>query len=151
MAARHSPAIPVIDFRRQSMSLEWHASSGKWSACTEAPALVHGIALIRAAQPNICVYGHGGQLHLQVGTDQYTLAESTPQLKFVRDSASFGLRRRLVVEAASGDEIFSHAYWNGQGDDFFRWLTMRTGDMQWRIANGRLWSDGVEAAVLRAS
>ena len=151
MAATHSTAIPVIDFRRQSMSLEWHASSGKWTACTDAPPLVRGIALIRAAQPNICVYGHDGQLYLQVGTGQYALSESTPQLKFVRDSSSFGLRRRFVVETAAGEEIFSHAYWNSQGDEFFRWLIARAGDPQWRTTNGRLWSNGVDAAALRAS
>ncbi len=150
MATSHPTAIPVIDFRRQNMSLEWHAESGKWTACTDAPPLVRGIALIRAAQPNVCVYGQGGQLHLQVDTHRYALAESTPQLKFLRDSASFGLRRRFVVESATGEELFSHAYWSGQGDEFFRWLTARAGDPQWRTANGRLWSDGVEAAVLRA-
>lgn len=151
MAPTSSAAIPVIDFRRRSLMLEWHLANATWTACDDPPTLLYGIALIRASQPNVCVYGLGGQLHVQIGTEQYALSESSPQLTFARDSVSLGLRRRFAVESEMGGELFSHTYWNGQGDDFFRWLTSRASDPQWRSECGRIWSAGVEAAVLRAS
>ena len=151
MASAQPTAIPVIDFRRQNMLLDWHALSGTWTACDVPPALVHGVALIRAGQPNICVYGRGGRLHLQVGPDQYALSENSPRIRCTRGLASFGLRRHFSVESSTGGVLFSHAYWTGQGDDFFRWLARRADDADWRAANGRRWSEGVEAAVLRSS
>jgi len=152
MASIPPPAIPVIDFRRQSMTLEWRPLSGTWTACDVPPALVHGVALIRASQPNICVFGHGGQLHVQVGADQYTLSERSPRIKCAPGFASFGLWKRFVVESSTGGVLFSHSFWTGgQGDDFFRWLASRASDPKWRAANGRRWSEGVEAAVLRSS
>jgi hypothetical protein len=151
MASTPPTTIPVIDFRRQSMMLEWQPSSGTWTACDEPPALVHGVALIRAAQPNICVFGRNGRLHLQVGPDQYALSENSPRLKCTRGFASFGLRQRFVVESSTSGVLFSHVFWSGQGDDFFRWLTSRAEDPDWRSANGRRWSEGLEPAVLRSS
>jgi len=151
MASNHLIAISVIDFRRQSMMLEWHALSGTWTACDAPPALVHGVALIRASQPNICLFGRGGRLHLQVGSDQYALSENSPRIKCIRVFASFGLRRRFTVESSTGGVLFSHAYWTGQGDDFFLWLAARAEDPDWRAANGRRWSEGMEAALLRSS
>ena len=150
MVATHSTAIPVIDFRRQSMVLDWHALSGTWTPCDEPPALLHGVALIRASQPNMCIYGRDGLLHLQVGSDQYALSENSPRLRFIRDLVTLGLRRYFLVESSNGGTLLSHAYWSGQGDDFFRWLTSRANDPEWRSANGRLWSDGAQAAVLRS-
>ncbi len=150
MAATQPSTIPVIDFRRQSMVLEWQAPEGIWTPCDVPPALVHGIALIRAGRPNICLYGRGGRLHLQVGPDQYILSESSPRIRCTRDPASFGLRKRFRIESASGDTLFSCAYWRGRGDDFFQWLATRSGNPDWRAANGRRWSDGLEAAVLRS-
>jgi hypothetical protein len=142
--------FPVIDFRRQSMSLDWLAPSGTWTARESPPARVHGVALIRASQPNICLFGRGGRLYLQVGSDQYAFFEDSPRIKCTRGVASFGLRRRFSVE--SGDTLlFSHSYWTNQGEDFFRWLATRAADPQWRAANGRRWSDGLEADALRAS
>jgi hypothetical protein len=152
MGSNHHPAaIPVIDFRRQSMMLEWHALSGSWTACDEPPALVHGIALIRASQPNICIFGQGGCLHLQVGSDQFELSEDSPRIKCTRGLASFGLRRRFTVESTTGGILLSHGYWTGQGEDFFQWLASRAQDPQWRATNGRRWSEGVEASMLRSS
>ncbi len=55
MATGNPSTISVIDFRRHSMVLQWHAVGGTWSAYDVPPQLVHGIALIRASQPNICV------------------------------------------------------------------------------------------------
>jgi hypothetical protein len=143
-------AFPVIDFRRQSMILEWLAPSGTWAACETPPVRVHGVALIRASQPNICLFGRGGRLYLQVGSEQYAFVDDSPRIKCTRGVASFGLRRRFTVESG-GATLFSHAYWTNQGDDFFRWLATRAADPVWRTANGRRWSDGIEAQALRAS
>jgi hypothetical protein len=142
--------FPVIDFRRQSMILEWLAPSGTWAACDAPPVRVHGVALIRASQPNICLFGRGGRLYLQVGSDQYAFFEDSPRIKCTRGVASFGLRRRFTVESG-GTTLFSHAYWTNQGDDFFRWLATRAADPAWRTATGRRWSDGIDANALRAS
>jgi hypothetical protein len=133
------------------MLLEWHVSGGAWTACDTPPAYVHGVALIRASQPNICVYGYGGRLHLQVGSDQWTLTEDAPRIKCTRGVASFGLRRHFTVEANAGGVLFNHGYWTGQGDDFFCWLATRARDPDWRKITGRRWSEGVEAAVVRSS
>jgi len=115
------------------------------------PSLVHGVALIRAAQPNMCVYGHAGRLRLQVGPNQYALSENSPRINCTRGWASFGLRRRFTVESNDGTLLFSHTYWTNQGEDFFRWLTARAQSANWRLAIGRQWSDGVPAAVVRSS
>ena len=105
------------------------------------------VALIRAAQPNICVYGHGGRLRLQVGPEQFALSENSPRIKCTRGVASFGLRRRFTVESSTGGVLFCHAYWtNHQGEDFFRWLAARAQDPDWRTATGRRWTEGVSAA-----
>jgi hypothetical protein len=151
MGPTASSSIAVIDFRRQSMVLQWNSVSGTWSAFDDPPALVHGIALIRAAKPNICVFGRDGGLHLQVGSEQFPLSQDAPRLAWRRGSAIFGLRRRFTVESSDGAVLLSHAYWSGQGDEFFSWLVSRAADLEWRTANGRHWSDGVQPVVLRAS
>jgi hypothetical protein len=151
MASTHPATISVIDFRRQSMMLEWHTLSGTWTACDVPPALVHGVALIRASQPNICVFGLGDRLHLQVGADQHELSENSTRVKCTRGLASLGLRRRFTIESGIGDVVFSHAYWTGRGDDFFFWLAARAGDPDWLAVNGRRWSEGMDAALLRSS
>ena len=144
-------SIPVIDFRRQSMVLQWNSVNGTWIAFDDPPALVHGVALIRAATPNICLFGRDGQLHLQVGSDQYSLTEDSPRISWTRGTATFGLRRRFTVESGSGDMLLSHAYWDGQGDEFFSWLVSRAANPEWRAANARQWSVGVQPVVLRSS
>ena len=80
MAPSNTTTISVIDFRRQSMVLQWHALGGTWTAYDTPPTLVHGIALIRASQPNICVYGQAGRLRLQVGSNQFALSENSPRI-----------------------------------------------------------------------
>ncbi len=154
-AARMTPAseyaITVNDYRRHRMALQWHAATGTWSACDTIPPLVHGVALIRATQPNICLYGQGGQLHLQIGTDPYTLSEHSPRIKCLRGTASFGFRRNFVVESAGGTPLWSHSYWTAQGTDFFVWLAARAQDPAWRATNAQRWSEGVEPSALRAS
>jgi hypothetical protein len=151
MGEGNAGSVSVIDFRRQSMVLQWHVLGGTWTAYDVPPSLVHGVALIRAAQPNICVYGRAGRLRLQVGPEQYALSENSPRIRCSRGWASLGLRRRFTVESSTGGVLFSHAYWTNQGEDFFRWLAARAQDPEWRTTIGRQWSEGVPAAVLRSS
>lgn len=151
MSSDNAGSVSVVDFRRQSMVLQWHVLGGTWTACDEPPALVHGVALIRPAEPNICIYGRGGRLRLQVGPDQFALSESSPHIECSRGIASFGLRRRFTVESAGGDLLFAHSYWTRRGDDFFRWLAARAEDARWRTSMARRWSDGVSAPVLRST
>jgi hypothetical protein len=150
MTAAHPTAVAVIDFRRQSMILEWNVLDGTWTACDVPPSLVHGIALIRASQPNICIYGRGGRLNLQMGPDHYELSEDSPRIKCTRSLASFGLRKRFAVESDTGRVLFSHSFWTGQGDDFFHWLAVNAADPEWRSTNRRRWSEGLDASVMRA-
>jgi hypothetical protein len=150
MAPDSAATISVIDFRRRSMVLQWHALGGTWTACDIPPALVHGIALIRAAQPNICVYGQAGRLRLQVGPDQYALSENSPRISCTRGLASFGFRRRFTVSSSTGGVLFNYAYWTNQRHDFFRWLAAKAEDPDWRVASARRWSEGVPATALRA-
>src|ERR1700732_1597489 len=96
MAPNDSTTIPVLDFRRHSMVLHWHALGGTWTACDTPPPLAHGIALMRASQPNICVYGQAGRLRLQVGPNQYALSENSPPISCSRGPGSRGLRRRVT-------------------------------------------------------
>ena len=151
MASDHNHTISVLDFRRHSMVLNWHALGGTWTACDTPPALVHGIALIRASQPNICVYGQAGRLRLQVGPNQYALSEYSPRISCTRSLAIFGLRRRFTVESSAGGILYSYAYWSIQHHDFFRWLAAKAEDPDWRISSGRQWSEGLAAAALRSN
>jgi hypothetical protein len=151
MASDQSDAISVLDFRRQSMVLQWHENGGTWTPCDTQPLLVHGIAFIRASEPNICVYGRAGRLRLQVGPHQYALSENSPRISCTRSLASFGFRRRFTVESSSGGILYSYAYWTNQHHDFFRWLAARAEDPDWRVSSGRQWSDGLAADVLRSN
>jgi hypothetical protein len=151
MASDNDGNVPVIDFRRQSMILQWHVLGGTWTAYDTPPPLVHGVALIRPAQPNICIYGRAGRLRLQVGSDQFALTENSPRIRCARGVASFGLRRRFIVESSSGGVLFNHSYWSNQGEDFFDWLAARAQDPDWRATVGRQWSEGVSAPMVRAA
>jgi hypothetical protein len=150
MSVGSATTISVIDFRRHTMVLQWHALGGTWSACDEPPPLVHGVALIRASQPNICIYGQGGRLRLQVGANQYALSENSPRIRCTRGLASFGFRRRFTVESSTGGVLFSYAYWTSQRQDFFRWIAAKAEDPDWRVTSGRQWSEGVASTVLRS-
>jgi hypothetical protein len=145
------PDIPVIDFRRQSMVLQWHAASGTWTACDVPPALVHGVALIRASHPNICLFGADGQLHLQIGPDQYPMLENSPRINWSGGWATLGLRRQFTVESGTEGVLLRHTYWTARENGFFSWIASRTADPEWRTANGRRWSAGVQPAELRSS
>jgi hypothetical protein len=150
MATNDATAISVIDFRRRSMVLQWHALGGTWTAFDSPPALVHGIALIRASQPNICVYGQAGRLRVQVGPDQYALSENSPRISCTRGLASFGFRRRFTIRSSTGSVLYSYAYWTWKRQDFFRWLAAKAEDPDWRVTSARQWSEGVAATALRA-
>lgn len=151
MTSDSANTISVVDFRRQSMVLQWHALGGTWTAYDTPPALVHGIALIRVSQPNICVYGRAGRLRLQVGANQYALSENSPRIRCTRGWASFGFRRRFSVDSSTGGLLYSYAYWTNQHHDFFRWLASKAEDPDWRVASGRQWSEGLAATALRLS
>ncbi len=129
--------------------LQWHARDGSWTVLESAPALVHGIALIRGTPPNICLYAQSGRLRLQIGAHQYALSENSPRIRCAPDIASLWLRRRFIVESSTGGPLYSHAYWAGQGPDFFRWLAGHADDPDWRVATGRRWTEGVTAEALR--
>ena len=85
-------SIPVIDFRRRSMALKWHSLGGTWTACDTPPPLVHGVALIRASQPNICVYGQAGRLRLQVGLNQLKGIAGLNVLRVMRKAEAVAAR-----------------------------------------------------------
>jgi hypothetical protein len=150
MAVDNATTIPVIDFRRRSMALQWHAHGGTWTACDTPPPLLHGVALIRASQPNICVYGQAGRLRLQVGANQYALSENSPRITCTRGLASFGFRRRFTVQSSTGGVLYSYGYWTTQHHDFFRWLAAKAEDPDWRVTSARQWSEGLAAAALRS-
>jgi hypothetical protein len=141
--------VPVIDFRRHSMVLEWHTLGGTWTAYDVPPPRVNGIAFIRPSLPNVCLYGRDGRLCLQIGPDQFELSETAPRIRCSRGFASFGLRRRFTVESATGEILYSYAYWTRRGADFFRWLATNAANPEWRATSGRQWSGGVRSAELR--
>lgn len=132
------------------MVLQWHSLGGTWSAYDTPPSLVHGIAFIRPEQPNMCLFGQGGRLLLQVGANQYALSDNSPRVRCARAVASFGFRRRFSIESSAGT-LFSYSYWTNQGDDFFRWLAARVESAQWRALSARSWSEGLMPAALRAT
>jgi hypothetical protein len=141
--------VPVIDFRRHSMVLEWHTLGGTWTAYDIPPPRVNGIALIRPTLPNVCLYGQGGELLLQIGPNQHVLSRQTTRVRWVRGFASFGFRRRFIVDSGNGAVLYSYSYWVRPGPDFFRWIAAKATDADWRVATGRLWSDGMLSSDLR--
>jgi hypothetical protein len=151
MGRDNQTIVPVIDFRRHSMVLEWHTLGGTWTAYDVPPQRVNGIAWIRPSLPNICLYAREGRLRLQIGTDQFELSQTAPRIRCSRGFASFGLRRRFTVESGSGEVLYSYAYWTRRGRDFFRWLATNAANPEWRATTGRQWSDGVLSAELRPS
>ncbi len=142
--------VPVIDFRRHSMVLQWHTLGGTWAAYDIPPPLVNGIALIRPSLPNVCVYAQDGRAHRQSGPNHYALSQAATRIRCTRGIARCGVRRRCTVESSGGDLLYSHAYWIGSGQDFFRWLAAKASDQDWRAKTGRRWSEGVASAALRS-
>jgi hypothetical protein len=150
MDSAPSDGLCVIDFRRQRMFLRWQIAGGTWVACDVPPSVVHGVALIRASGPNICLFGLGGQLHLQVGANRHVLAGDALRITCKPLPLSLGMRKRFVVEDGTRI-IYRHSYWTGQGDDFFRWLAARASSAEWRRVQAHSWSAGAPAAAVRAS
>jgi hypothetical protein len=146
-----APTVHVMDFRRRNLVLRWHALGGTWTACEFPPPLVHGVALISGAGPNICVYGKAGRLTLQVGPTHYALGDKSPRISCRGAWLLFGLRRRFLVKSSTGGILFSYRYWRRQGRDFFRWLARRASSPGWCATSGREWTDGVAPAVLSRS
>jgi hypothetical protein len=149
MPSEHT--IAVVDFRRTRLVLQWHMLGGTWTPLEVPPPLVHGIALIGSAPPNLCLWSKDNVLRLQVGPEQFPLHEHSPRIHLTRGVASFGLRRRFSITVKPEGVLFSQAYWVGQGEDFYRWVAVRVQDREWRSRAARQWSDGVPPAVLRAS
>jgi hypothetical protein len=145
----NSAILAVIDFRRRRMVLDWHAADGTWAASDTAAPLLHGIALIRASQPNICVYGLGGRLYFQAGAARFALEPDAPRLTCTSSLATFGFRRRFEIADRGGETLFRIGYWSTQRRDFFQWLAARAADAAWRRACGTLWSEGVAEDALR--
>ena len=148
MTVQSAAAIAVIDFRRQGMVLSWRTADGTWTPCDIDPPRVHGIALIRASQPNICVYGQSGTLVFQAGAMQYPLSDSA-RLLCSRGIATFGFRRHFTLDPGGGGTPFSLGYWTAQRHDFFDWLARKLRAPHWRADRGLRWSEGLGAATLR--
>jgi hypothetical protein len=155
--------ISVLDFRRRRMAVQWNVANGAWTSHEEAPALVHGIALIRPARDNVCLYGHAGTLILQIGAEHHVLADTGAVhtgavhtdpgilVKCSRIALSLGFRREIAVTSAGGAALFTHQYWIGSGPDFFKLLADKTAAAEWRAASALSWSDGVSSTQLRES
>jgi hypothetical protein len=143
-------SIPVIDFRRQRMSLQWHAKSGSWTAYDEPPGIVHGVCFIRASGPNICLYAENGHLRLQIDARIFPLTYLGPRISCRRSLISLGLRRRFRLESADGEVLFSTAYWASQKNDFFAWLASMGRQADWHERTALRWTEGLNPAALRA-
>jgi hypothetical protein len=141
--------VAVIDFRRRRMVLDWNTADGSWAACDAAPAKAHGVALIRASPPNVCIYAESGRLRLQVGRDHYALAGGA-RISCERVSGTFGFRRRFTLEADDGTIRFNLSYWTTQHRDFFCWMAVRAADPGWRTTSAQRWTEGVAPAALRS-
>jgi hypothetical protein len=146
----NSASIPVIDFRRRRMTLQWNSSSGSWTAYDEPPAIVHGVCYIRANGPNICLFAEGGRLHLQVDARIYPLTYLGPRISCARSMVSMGLRRSFRLESPDGDLLYSTSYWAPQRNDFFLWLSSAERQPQWHERTALRWTEGLSPADLRA-
>jgi hypothetical protein len=147
--ADHATLVTVIDFRRRSMLLHWRPVDGTWTPCEEPASVVHGIASIRAEPPNICLFGQGGSLYLQIAEQRIHLPERNAP-RIVCKRALFGLMRICSVESPQRITLFKQIYWSDRGPDFFRWLATKAADSEWRADRGRRWTEGVTPAGLRA-
>jgi hypothetical protein len=146
----NSVSIPVIDYRRHRMTLQWHASSGSWTDNDEPPAIVHGVCFVRASGPKICLYAAAGQLRLQIDARIFPLTYLGPRISCGRSLISFGLRRRFRLTSADGEVLFSTAYWASQKNDFFAWLASKGRQANWHERTALRWTEGLNPADLRA-
>jgi hypothetical protein len=146
----NSVSIPVIDYRRHRMTLQWHAPSGSWTDNDEPPAIVHGVCFVRASGPKICLYADAGQLRLQIDAKIFPLTYLGPRISCGRTLISFGLRRRFRLNSADGEVLFSTAYWVSQKNDFFAWLASMGRQANWHERTALRWTEGLNPADLRA-
>jgi hypothetical protein len=145
-----SVSIPVIDYRRRRMALQWHIPSGTWTAFDEPPTIVHGVCYIRASGPNICLYAENGRLQLQIDARVFPLTYLEPRFRCVRSLFSVGLRRRFYLESAAGKVMYSTSYWIPQRNDFFVWLSSTEQQADWHERTTQRWTEGLNPADLRA-
>lgn len=141
--------VPVIDFRRSRLSLQWDISTGTWAAYDEPPGIVHGVGFIRATGPNVCLYATGETLQLQVDTRVFALAEPGSRVSCRPDLLSLGLRRSFRLDAADGPALFRLGYWATRHNDFFRWLAAVARQAGWRQRTAQRWTEGLSPASLR--
>lgn len=141
--------IPVIDFRRRRLSLQWYAPTGTWTAYDEPPAIVHGVGFIRATGPNVCLYALNGELRLQVDARVYALYGPVPRISCSRSVSSLGLRRRFRLTAEDGSLLSSVSYWAHKHNDFFHWLAAAAKQPDWSRRTAERWTEGLSPTLLR--
>ena len=142
-------AVPVIDFRRSRLSLQWDIATGTWAAYDEPPGLVHGVGFIRATGPNVCLYAVDGMLQLQVDTRVFPLTEPVPRISCRADLLTLGLRRNFRLDGADGAVVFLLSYWAARHNDFFRWLAGAARQAGWQQRTAERWTAGLSPASLR--
>ena len=119
----NAATIPVVDFRRQSMVLQWHALGGTWTACDTPPA----------AGARHCVDPRHAAQYLRLWTRRHACGCRSARTnmrwrKIRRESAARAAWQASAFAGASpsrsstGGMLFSHSYWTNQAQDFFRWL-----------------------------
>jgi hypothetical protein len=143
-------SIPVIDYRRRRMTLQWHTLSGTWTAYDEPPAIVHGVCLVRASGSNFCLYAENGRLQLQVDARIFPLSYLGPRIRCARSLFSAGLRRSFRLESAEGEVLYSTSYWAPHRNDFFVWLSSAEQQTDWHERTAQRWTEGLSPASLRA-
>ena len=152
MASDNAGTVSVIDFRRQSMVLQWHVLGGTWTAYDVPPSLVHGVALIRARPAE----------HLRVRPRRPVApAGRTEAVRAVREFAAHQMharhRRVSAFAGASPSNRAPAACCSAtrigpiKARIFSAGWRRRAQDPDWRVAVGRQWSEGVAAPVLRSS
>jgi hypothetical protein len=146
----NSASIPVIDYRRRRMTLQWQTLSGTWTANDEPPAIVHGVCFIRSSGPNICLYAENGRLQLQIDARIFPLSYLGPRISCARSLFSLGTRRRFRLKSAEGDVLFRTSYWALHRSDFFVWLSASEQQAEWHERTALRWTEGVSPASLRA-
>ena len=140
----NATTISVIDFRRHSMVLQWHALGGTWTACDTPPALVHGIALIRASRTQYLRVWSGRALapagrpeSIRVG-GKFAAHQLHARLGQLRISPALHRRDRAPAACCSAIPIGPI-----KARISYRWLADKAEDPDWRVTSGRQWSEGV--------
>ena len=107
-------SIPVIDFRRHSMVLEWHALGGTWTAYDTPPPLVHGVALIRPRIPTSACWARRPIAPANWSEPVRTGGKLAPHHCAAAAWRVSDLRRRFTVESSTGGVLYSYAYWTSK-------------------------------------